>query len=385
MTAVKLTVRFIEERLPAAKDQIFWDSEVKGLGLKVTPKGKRTFFLFYRTIDHTQRKPRIGDYPAMRPDHARRIAQELLTQVRSGGDPSAARQKRRTERGTGTISEYLPIYIKSKERGGLKTVGETKRIFEYNISPVLGGKRPEEVTSQDVTRLLDAIEARSASVAWSVRRQLSAFYSWMMPRLPQGAVNPMTNASRPAVLKSRERVLDSIELKALWAALEGEPSHWRIALRLMILTGQRREEVLGADWPEVSLSAEQWIIPSSRSKNGKAHLVPLSSSALSLLAELPSRTGPLFPSGTGASSKAAKRIRDAMPDVPHWRWHDIRRTVATGMQRLGVRLEVTEAVLNHVSGSKSGIVGIYQKHDWANEKREALRAWAEEVARIVRQ
>lgn len=383
MPNVKLTVRFIDDTLPGAKDQIFWDAELKGLGLKVTPKGKRTFFLFYRTLDHVQRKPRIGDYPAMRPEQARKMAQAMLAIVRGGGDPSATRQAKRAARDQGTLSEYFPTYMKSKERANRKTLPEVERIFRYNILPVLGAKKPEEVTAQDVTRLLDAIEVRSVSVAWSVRRQLSAFYSWVMPRLPQAAINPMSNASRPPVLKSRDRVLTNTELKALWLALALERVHWRTGIRLLILTGQRREEVLSADCSEFDLPNRCWTIPAARSKNGKAHIVPLSDAAVRLLADLPMGTGPLFPSGTGATSKAAQRIRDAMPGVPHWRWHDIRRTVATGMQRIGVRLEVTEAVLNHISGSRSGIAGLYQRHDWADEKREALNRWADEVAVIV--
>jgi integrase len=151
----------------------------------------------------------------------------------------------------------------------------------------------------------------------------------------------------------------------------------------MIFTGQRREEVLAADWSEFDLSARSWTIPADRAKNGKAHLVPLSSPVLKLLESLPTRTGRLFPTGTTATSKAAARIREAMPGVPDWRWHDIRRTVATGMQKIGVRLEVTEAVLNHTSGSRAGIVGVYQRHDWAKEKTAALGKWAREVSKIV--
>lgn len=383
MANVKLTVRFIEDTVPAGKDQIFWDSEIKGLGLKVTPTGKRTFFLFYRTLGHTQRKPRIGDFPAMRPEQARRLAQEMLTVVRSGGDPSAARQAKRSAHDQETITDYFRLYKGAKQRAKRKSLAETERLFAHDILPVLGTKRPEEVTPQDVTRLLDAIEVRSVSVAWSVRRQLSAFYSWVMPRLAQGAVNPMTNAGRPPVLRSRDRILSNAEIRLFWRVLGSERPHWRVGLRLMLLTGQRREEVLGADCSELDLVSRRWTIPAARSKNGKAHVVPLSDAALEQLAELQITQGALFPSGTGAASKAAKRIREAMPDVPHWRWHDLRRTVATGMQRLGVRLEVTEAVLNHVSGSRSGIVGIYQKHDWAEEKREALEIWATEVRRIT--
>jgi integrase len=178
-------------------------------------------------------------------------------------------------------------------------------------------------------------------------------------------------------------VLSNDELKSLWKAVEAERDPWRTALKLLILTGQRREEVLSADWKEFDLRKRVWTIPAARAKNGKAHVVPLSGAVVKLLEALPSRAGRLFPRGTGIVSRAAKRIRDAMGDVPHWTWHDLRRTVATGLQRLKVRLEVTEAILNHVSGSRAGIVGVYQRHDWAQEKREALSKWAQAVDRIV--
>ena len=156
---------------------------------------------------------------------------------------------------------------------------------------------------------------------------------------------------------------------------------------MMILTGQRRTEVLEADWSEVDLINGEWIIPAARAKNKKAHIVPLAQEAVTLLKALPHRVGRLFP-GTGQTTRPAKRIRAAVAKllarpVERWVWHDIRRTVATGMQRLGVRLEVTEAVLNHVSGSKAGVAGIYQVHDWADEKRAALEAWNHEVSRIL--
>jgi len=204
--------------------------------------------------------------------------------------------------------------------------------------------------------------------------------------LPNDAVNPVKSAAKIQPLAKRDRLLADAELKALWLVTEGEAEPWRTSLQLLILTGQRREEVLQADWSEFDLKGTLWTIPAARVKNKQTHLVPLAPEVVRILKKTPEqdRIGRLFNSGTGPASRAAKRIRDAMPEgTPAWRWHDIRRTVATGMQRLGIRLEVTEAVLNHVSGSRGGIVGVYQRHDWAEEKRTALGAWAKEVDRIA--
>lgn len=383
MPKVKLTVRSVEAAQPQSKDLILQDAELANFGLKVTPKGKKSFFVYYRTADHVQRRPTIGHYPALRPEQARRIAQDMFAEVRKGLDPSAERQAKRRNKGDGTVAELFTQYIAYKRRHDLKSISQVERIFQHDILPTLGKKKAEAVKAQEITRLLDKVEARSVASALAARRQLSAFYKWAMSRLPDGASNPVVNASRPPSLRSRDRVLDGAELRELWRVLEAEKEPWRTALKLMILTGQRRTEVLAADWSEFDLGQQVWTIPRDRAKSGKAHIVPLSQPVVDLLQGISHRSGPLFPKGTGPVGRVAKRIRESMAGVPHWRWHDLRRTVATGMQRLGVKLEVTEAVLGHTSGSRGGIVQIYQRHDYAAEKRAALNMWAEEVHRTV--
>lgn len=379
----KLTIRVIEEVRPSSKDIIVWDGEISGFGLKVTPNGKKTFLLQYRTLNHTARKPKIGDYPAMKPEKAREIARDMLTEVRKGGDPSLTRQAKRRSRGEGTVEQFFEDYLSYKTKQGRRSSRQIKQVFTHNVLPVLGKRKVEDVTRTDVTKLIDSIAERSISVAGGTRRQLSAFYNWAIPRLPDGTGNPVTNSGRPPEVKRRKRFLSEKELKLLWAVLEREKEPWRTGLRLMILTGQRLNEVLLANWEEFDLARKLWTIPAERAKNGKTHLVPLSAAASKLIAALPTRSGRLFPKGTGLTSRAAKRIRVAMGDTPNWRWHDLRRTMATGMQRLGVQREVTEAVLNHISGTQAGIVAVYQQHDWSAEKRDALNRWAKDVERVV--
>lgn len=451
----KLTVRTVEGVLPGAKDVICMDSEVPGFGLKVTPKGRRSFFLYYRTVDHTQRRPFIGTFPTMRPEQARSIAKEWLAEVRRGGDPSADRQLRRATRGQGRVVDLFEEY--KSDRSHLRSMKEIVRVFEQDILPTLGNRKAEEVTRSDVTRLLDRLSSRSTIVASNARKRLSAFYSWALPRLPDGAVNPVIGSATPAAPSARERVLSDIELSGLWGVLEKEAEPWSTALKLLVLTGQRRSEVFEADWSEFDLEKAVWAIPAGRTKNGKLHIVPLSPPCVELLKnyrpcgslglstnmaarlakliqrravefepaawsefdlsngvwrlpkkraadkrdsniKLPSeavkiltehqRSGRLFPGSTHRSfSRAAQRIRGKLDlaletQSAPWSWHDIRRTVATGLQRLGVRLEVTEAVLNHVSGTRSGIVGVYQRYDWLEEKRDALALWAGHISAL---
>jgi integrase len=216
-----------------------------------------------------------------------------------------------------------------------------------------------------------------------------------MPRLDRLEVNPCRDAGKPSAPKPRDRVLTNDELKALWTLLDGEPAPFGPAIKLLILTGQRRDEVFQADWAEFDLEGALWTIPRDRAKNDRTHLVPLSDAALRLLKAIPKANGSdkLFPArgnpetGPSGFSKTHARIVKAMIEatgpMERWTLHDLRRTMATGLQRLGVRLEVTEAILNHVGGSRGGLVGVYQRHDFKEEKRQALDAWAAEVERIV--
>jgi integrase len=156
---------------------------------------------------------------------------------------------------------------------------------------------------------------------------------------------------------------------------------------MLVLTGQRREEVAGMMCSELNDDLSSWMIPASRAKNGLAHFVPLSAPVQALLRGVARQEGSdlVFPGLRGPFNGfgKAKAQLDEASGVTDWRLHDLRRTMATGLQKLGVRLEVTEAVLNHVSGSRAGIVGIYQRHDYAAEKRAALTAWGERVTAIV--
>ena len=178
-------------------------------------------------------------------------------------------------------------------------------------------------------------------------------------------------------------------MRALWRACDGVNPVFASVIRVMMLTGQRRGEVQGMSWDELSDDGKTWTIPASRSKNKKVHVVPLSPAARELIGTRFSEgTAFVFTTNGGRTHVAGfSKVKVAIDAVvkfkEEWRWHDIRRTVATGLQKLGVALPVTEAILNHVSGSRSGIVGLYQRHDYADEKGVALERWAVHVGAII--
>lgn len=392
-----LTDTKIKDAKAAAGERVeLADDKVPGLRLRVGAGGAKTFTL----------RKRVGGKPvnltlgrwhptAFNVNDARKKARAMLSDLEASGDALAKAKATAKSSIAPTVRTLFADYL-SYVRDEKKNRGwaESERIFNKHVLPVLGDRIADTVTRGDVTRMVDGIDGPGA--ARGALAQVSAFYTWAMPRLDNLPANPARDAGKPPKGAPRERVLADAELAALWKASDAEPFPWRAAIKLLILTGQRRDEVFAADRAEFDLKRALWTIPGERAKNKKPHLVPLSSKAVDVLERVPEIAGSpkLFPAsrqGQGHASgysKAAARMRDKVTEetgLPgDWTWHDIRRTVATGMQRLGIRLEVTEAVLNHISGTRAGIVGVYQLHDFAEEKRQALNLWATEVDRIVK-
>lgn len=260
-------------------------------------------------------------------------------------------------------------------------------VFRHSVS----------LTHADAVRTLDAVKAERGPIAANRLRAVArACWGWAVRR---GAldVNPWQSTPRPARETARDRVLTDAEVGDLWHAAGAMDALWAAILRLLLLTGQRRGEVAGMLWAEVDLTANIWTLPGERTKNGKSHTVPLSADALAVLRQVKRWAGAVLthegarrtvPSGFGRTKGRLDAVmlraaEEAGRMMAPWTVHDIRRTVATGLQRLGVKLEVTEAVLNHVSGSRAGIVGVYQRHGWDREKAEAMDAWAAHVRRCA--
>ena len=386
--AVNLTdAKIAGLKAPASGQTEISDAKVPGLRVRIGASGAKSFIVRKR-VGGKIKVITLGRYgPRFGLADARKAARATLSDIEAGKDVAPVK------RGALTVRKLWPEYLATK--AAHRSHREIKRIGEKHILPELGDRMADAVTRGDVTRFIDGIAA--PVMARAVHAQLSAFYSWALPRLDNLAGNPCQGAGRPAKPKARDRVLSDAELAALWRVVDAEPFPWREALQLLILTGQRRSEVFEARRAEFDLNAKTWTIPPERAKNGVAHIVPLSKPVVELVKAISPTDGSpwLFPAAgnpdnpASGISRAVNRIRKALDEkiegeVAPWSLHDIRRTVATGMQRLGIRFEVTEAVLNHVSGAKGGVAGVYQRHDWATEKRAALDAWAAEVDRIVR-
>jgi integrase len=380
---MKLTLNRIDIlKCPEGKrDMLVFDDEQRGLGVRVTASGGKTYLAQYNWHGQKRRIP-LGSCSALSLAKARDAVRAIMGDVARGIDPAAERKKAKAHEAltlSALLSDWQALHLASKRP---KYAAEAVRALRNAFSRYLD-LPAADLTRAAAVKALDAV-ARRGSVAMAVRTAAygKAAYGWAVKR-GSLASNPFTTLP-VATTERRERVLGDDEIGAIWKATDG-PGPFSGIVRLLILTGQRRTEAGGMTWAELSDDLSTWIIPASRAKNGATHIVPLSAPAQDLLRGVP-RSGELvFPGlrGTFNGFSPAKATLDTKSGVTNWRLHDLRRTMATGLQRLGVRLEVTEQVLNHVSGSRAGIVGVYQRHDFASEKRAALDAWGAHVLAVV--
>ncbi|MDE8654057.1 tyrosine-type recombinase/integrase [Novosphingobium album (ex Liu et al. 2023)] len=439
MAGTSITKRTVDAAKPAAKDHFVWDDDISGFGLKVTPAGGKIYVYQYRIArpGEAARTPAkrytIGKHGNLTPDEARKRAKELAALVERGIDPrqqelnelaaedEAKRQAQEMARIEGELAFkkvsalWLDHYENEKARRP-SSVSLAKLVVNRYLTPVLGEKPMPHIGRADIQPIIDAIPVRRKGMRRAVFAYASVLFGWTARR-GDIASNPLTEMVKPEAPKSRDRVLTDTELTEVWNASEKIGTPFGPFFRLLILTGQRRSEVAGMSWTELDRASSTWTIPADRAKNGVAHIVPLSTTAIAELDGLAdstkskedksdevawpktgfvlTTTGKTPISGLtkaknaldAAIIKARRGDEDVeeleVESIPAWRLHDLRRTLATGFQRLGIRFEVTEAVLNHVSGAKGGIAGIYQRHDWKEEKRSALDAWARHVASII--
>jgi integrase len=391
-----LTDVAIRKTNPAAKRQEIRDDGAPGLYLIVQPTGTKSFAARYSRNGRVL-KTTIGPYPAVTLADARRQALQIAAAVASGADPQRDKKAAANVPAERTVAAVADEFLKrhTDEKNGSRWAAETRRILERNILPAIGDTPVGSVGKPEIRDVLNAIADRGAPIA--ANRTLAVIKKLFRWALGQGYVDrdPCAGISKPGDETKRARVLLDDELARVWRAADAMSYPFGPAVCLLILTGARREEVGAMRWSEVDLAEKVWTLPAARAKNGVEH-VPLSDAALSLLRSLPriGRAGFVFRT-TGATPVSgwsrAKVSIDAAVDkaandrkpLPHWTMHDLRRTVASGLAGLGVPLPVVERILNHVSGSFGGVAGVYQRHAFADEKRDALDKWAARVAVIV--
>lgn len=398
MASQSITIRTIEASKPCpGRDVYTWDSGLRGFGLRVTPKGVKSYVLQYRVDGGPARRTTIGIHGSpWTTQTARKEAERLLMLVRQGVDPvEEARNAKRREKVLNFSSycdQFVELYLQANWPD---TWPEQQRILENVLKPRWGKKALTALKRADMVKLMDDYADRPGSrkVIHSLLRKL---FNWAVDR-EDIEISPLAGMKAPKACPSRRRVLGQEELICLWQATGQASWPWGPFVRLLLLTMQRRQEVAEMDWSEIDLSARTWTLPAERAKNDEAHIIPLTEMAVAELAALyPQERGFVF-STTGITpvsgySKAKRLLDERMLKVmqrrqkerggnpqsvkiDEWRLHDLRRTGATNLQALGIPIEVTEAVLNHISGTRAGIAGIYNRYKYEPEKRVALEAW----------
>jgi integrase len=360
----------------------FFDPAYPGLALRVSDSGRKAWTYFYRIKNGKvhQRRLTLGTYPALDIAMAHDAWRKAYDLVQAGRDPAVADTKLPVLSFAGVVAEWL-----KKDQAENRTGKFIERRFNNHVLPAWEGRLITDIDRRACLDLIDTIADRGTVVlARRVFSHLHRLFVWCIGR---GIieVNPLQHAEKPGSETSRTRVLTDAELlKVLNAAEKLSPSY-RDAFKLLVLTGARKQEISGLRWSE--LVDASITLEGERTKNGEPHIIPLSSAARSVQANVAKLHDIyVFPTVNGTpvfNWTKAKHILDRESGVTNWVIHDLRRTIATGLQKLGVQLVVTEAILGHSGGSRGGIVGVYQRHDYAAEKAAALEAWGAHVVALV--
>ncbi len=403
--AKSLTVLSVESAKPKAARYEISDAG-SGLYLVVQPSGAKSWALRYR-IGSRPRKYTLGSYPKLGLVEARKLARKEMEAVAEGVDPADKKAARRASDLPRTIDELAELFIEryAKKNCRPRTWQETARILGLEDHPEEPGKmrrtksggdvlkkwkgrRLDSIKRSDVVTLLDGIADEHAVHANRVLAALRRMFNWAIERDLLEA-SPCANVRAPSQETSRDRVLSDDELGFVLRAAEKLEAPFGPYVRMLTLTLQRRNEVAGMRWCEIDWDQKLWVLPASRTKNGNEHVVPLSSPALNLLETMKettfagseyvfTTTGRSPVSGFSKVKKQLDRLIEAKRGEPlsPWRFHDLRRSGNSKMPRLGVELAICEKILNHVSGTFAGVVGVYQRYAFLDEKRDALERWA---------
>jgi integrase len=404
MPIKRITAETVNELQPGERDQFFWDDKLPGFGVKVTPAGAKIYILQYRMGGrrHKTKRYTIGKEGALRANSARKLAEGLYGEVKNGKDIAdekrkAAEAKRISDeiRFAPYVKEFCETTLKAKWPKSWKA---TQDCLTLHASRHWGNKPLSEVTPSDVRQLLRKLDHRPAT-----KRNLFAALSFLFNQSKRDGViasSPLESIEAPPQVAERTRTLNDDEVKWLWGAITEEAQPYRGILEDLVLLGQRRGEVAGMLWSELNRGRKEWHLPASRAKNGCENIIPLTDRMIAKLDQLAGdekwpRSGLVYssraktpPSGWSKlkrrlDAKLAKVAKEVGAEVAPWKLHDLRRTLATNMQRLGISHETIEHLLNHREKSRTGIAKVYQTHDYKPEKLAALQRWEAELGRLV--
>ncbi|MET0370702.1 MAG: tyrosine-type recombinase/integrase [Sphingobium sp.] len=381
---------------------------VPGFALVHTPAGYTGYGLIYRA-DGKRKKLTLGSTKRLTLGDARKLAARFRNEIEAGGDPHGDKLQQRQsaaklrqaeiDKERQDVERLWETYMQ-QVASQLRTRGEKDRVFRKYILPHVNGLCVTEITKNHALAALDALVYKDKrAMADKVRQEGAAFFQWLIERdhVERNVFARIRKIRNAKVI--RKRVLSDNEVAAIWRTSEAE-GHWSYWIKLLILTGGRNMEVRGARWSEFDLDARVWTIPAERYKNGYAHTVYLTDAILAVLNAVPrfSNADLLFPASGNVSrpmsgdqkvkGRIDKRMREAfaklgMKEPDNWCVHDFRRTIATGLQRLGFRPDIADQVIGHVGSTRSGAGAHYLHHEYIDEKKQALETWSAHVLQVV--
>ncbi|MBF0358849.1 MAG: tyrosine-type recombinase/integrase [Magnetococcales bacterium] len=362
-----------------------------GFGLRITPKGTKTFIFVYQ-FKGKNRRMSLGKYPAMKLTEAHQKHADARQLLGQGIDPGEKEQAEKEKiRSAPTVIYLVNEYIERWAKPRKKTWKEDQRMLNLDVVSRWGDMKAMDVTKKHILRMLDELLERGATTTanrtFAVTRKL---FNWAVER-GELDFSPCTGVRAPAKETPRERILSEEEIKSFWDGLENAnmTDSMKLVFKLQLLTAQRKGEVVGTPWTEIDFDKKEWLIPAERTKNGVATLIPLSESAIDHLGAIKVESKGsewLFPSGRTQThiieTSADHAIRNNLQhfNCEQFTPHDLRRTAASHMTALGVSRLVVSKILNHVDRS---VTAIYDRHSYDKEKREALDAWAKKLNEIV--
>lgn len=370
-----LSDKTVSAAKPQAKRYDIRDIHFPNFGVRVSPNGSKSFFVSYRH-GPKQRRMKIGTYPRTSLSVARAKAMDALRQVDEGIDP-AGRRRQPGLLVEAVVKDFIRQYAKPRNR----TWKDTQNMLERELVTPFGRCDIRTITRAHLLEIMDAAIDRGAGYrANRILCNVRKLFNWCLER---GIVetNPAQGIKAPLKEEARDRVLSEDELRRVVTACRNESYPFGPFVLLLLATAQRRGELAEMKWSEINFDNATWEIPSARSKNKRANVVPLTPFALSILETMPRFVNCDFVFTTtrktpvSGFSKMLARISE-LSGTKDWHLHDLRRTAASGMAQVGIAPHVVEKVLNHSSGIISGVAAVYNRYGYVSEKREALEKWS---------
>lgn len=367
-------------------EAIVFDTDVPGFGVRLRAGGSKSYVFQYK-LGAKQRRLTLGPASALDLGKARAVAKDLYAKVRLGGDPAGEKQHAKLK-ASETFEAIAAHYLRHQQaRLRPRSYAQVQRHINLYAKP-LHRLQLEKITKRDIAACVAAVRTASGIVTGNrTRSTLSAFFAWAMGE-GLAEANPVVGTNRGEE-RPRERVLDPGELRAIWNELADDG--FASIVKLLMLTGQRAGEVAGLRWSEIH--GDTIVLPGERTKNHRPHTIPLSQAAHAIIVRQPRREGRDLIFGTTSGpftgwsygkGELDRRIAAATGrSLPDWRVHDLRRSFATHAAEIGIQPHIIEAILNHVSGHKAGVAGVYNRATYEPEKRTALDRWTAHLLAIV--